>query len=174
MSNPTSLRGLAGPFVTVLIAATALVVLHQGSDTALVVDQEALGPASWPRVMLLGLLFSGIVWGVARRTATGDAEQNPDAASGRDNPKLVCGAGAVVLYGVAMVYIGFALATFLFLFAWFVLGGMRRVLPAISYSFLGTLATLYLFLKVAYLPLPRGVGFMDAVTVQLYHFLRIY
>ena len=84
------------------------------------------------------------------------------------------GAVAVVLYGVAMIYIGFAFATFLFLVTWFLLGGIGRMLPAVVYSLLGTLATLYLFLKVAYLPLPRGVGYMDSLTVQLYHFLRIY
>ena len=124
--------------------------------------------------MLLGLLLSGVLWGLARRISAEDAEQNPDLVAGRDNPKLMFGAVAVVLYGVAMIYIGFALATFLFLVAWFLLGGMGRMLPAMTYSFLGTLATLYLFLKVAYLPLPRGVGFMDTLTVQLYHLLRIY
>ena len=172
MSTRTS--RFAGPLATVLVAAVALVVLHQGSDTALVVDQEALGPASWPRVMLIGLLLSGVVWGLARGISLQDTEQSPDADSGKDNAKLVCGAVAVVLYGIAMIYIGFALATFSFLVAWFLLGGMGRILPAVTYSFLGTLATLYLFLKVAYLPLPRGVGFMDSLTVQLYHFLRIY
>lgn len=174
MSKPTSPHSLAGPLVTVLVAAIALVVLHQGSDTELVVDQESLGPASWPRVMLLGLLLSGVVWGVARHVALRDAKPGADLDSGRNNAKLACGALAVVLYGVAMIYIGFALATFVFLVAWFLLGGIGRVLPAVTYSVLGTLATLYLFLKVAYLPLPRGIGFMDAVTVQLYHFLRIY
>ena len=174
MSNPTSPHSLAGPLVTVLVAAIALVVLHQGSDTELVVDPEALGPASWPRVMLLGLLLSGVVWGVVRHVARRDAKPSADLDSGRNSAKLVCGALAVVLYGVAMIYIGFALATFAFLVAWFLLGGIGRVVPALTYSVLGTLATLYLFLKVAYLPLPRGVGFMDALTVQLYHFLRIF
>ena len=174
MSKSTRTSRFAGPFATVLVAAIALAVLHQGSDTALVVDQEALGPASWPRVMLLGLLLSGVVWGLTRGFSTNDAERSPDGDSGKDNAKLICGAVAVVLYGIAMIYIGFALATFLFLVAWFALGGMGRVLPAMTYSFLGTLATLYLFLKVAYLPLPRGVGFMDTLTVQLYHLLRIY
>ena len=174
MSKSISLIRLAGPFTTVLVAAIALVVLHQGGDTTLVVDADALGPASWPRVMLLGLLVSGILWGLARGISIQDAEPNPDLVSGKDNSKLICGAVAVVLYGVAMVYIGFALATFLFLVTWFLLGGMGRMLPAVTYSFLGTLATLYLFLKVAYLPLPRGIGFMDTLTVNLYHLLRIY
>ena len=114
------------------------------------------------------------MWGLARGISIQDAEPNPDLVSGKDNSKLICGAVAVVLYGVAMVYIGFALATFLFLVTWFLLGGMGRIRSAVTYSFLGTLATLYLFLKVAYLPLPRGIGFMDTLTVNLYHLLRIY
>ena len=124
--------------------------------------------------MLLGLLLTGIIWGLASRLSAENAEPNPDLVSARDNSRLICGAVAVVLYGIAMIYIGFALATFLFLVAWFLLGGMGRILPAVTYSLLGTLATLYLFLKVAYLPPPRGVGFMDTLTVQLYHLLRIY
>jgi hypothetical protein len=33
---------------------------------------------------------------------------------------------------------------------------------------------LYLFLKVAYLPLPRGVGYMDTLTVSLYRMLGVF
>ena len=88
--------------------------------------------------------------------------------------KLAGGAVAVALYGLAMVYIGFAFATFLFLVTWFVLGGMRKTLSVFTYGTLGTLAMLYLFLKVAYLPLPRGVGYLDTLTVNIYHLLGIF
>lgn len=174
MSKSLSAHRLVGPLATVLVATVALFVLHQGSDTSLVVDQEGLGPASWPRVMLLGLLLSGVMWGVVRCIPGQQTDHDPDLVSGSDKSRLILGAVAVVLYGVAMIYIGFAFATFLFLVTWFLLGGIGRMLPAVVYSLLGTLATLYLFLKVAYLPLPRGVGYMDSLTVQLYHFLRIY
>ena len=70
--------------------------------------------------------------------------------------------------------IGFAMGTFLFLTFWFILGGIRQPLVIISNSALGTGALLYLFLKVAYLPLPRGVEIFDTVTVNLYRLLGIY
>ena len=124
--------------------------------------------------MLLGLLVSGLLWGLVRYISVRKSPEGQDLTAHDDVSKLLLGAFAVVLYGVAMVYIGFPLATFLFLVAWFLLGGIGRALAAVTYSFLGTLATLYLFLKVAYLPLPRGSGFMDTMTVHLYQFLRIY
>ena len=124
--------------------------------------------------MLLGLLLSGLLWGLAQCISARRSSEVSELSAHDDIPKLLWGAFAVAMYGVAMVFIGFALATFLFLVAWFLLGGIGRVLPAVAYSVLGTLATLYLFLKVAYLPLPRGSGFMDTFTVQLYRILRIF
>jgi putative tricarboxylic transport membrane protein len=97
-----------------------------------------------------------------------------DDGASYNNLKLIIGIFTVAMYGTAMVYIGFAFATFLFLISWFLLGGMRAPIPLLANSLFGTLAMLYLFLKVAYLPLPRGVGFVDSLTVGLYRFLGIF
>ena len=124
--------------------------------------------------MLLGLLCSGVIWGLVRWYTTDGPSDDHKVVSEHDTLKLAGGAVAVALYGLAMVYIGFAFATFLFLVTWFVLGGMRKTLSVFTYGTLGTLAMLYLFLKVAYLPLPRGVGYLDTLTVNIYHLLGIF
>ena len=167
-------HGSIGPLLTLLIACVGLILLHQGSDSRLVVDERGFGPASWPRIMLLGLFLSGIIWGVVRWYSAYGSSGDGEAASQQDTLKLTGGVMAVGLYGSAMVYIGFPFATFLFLIAWFVLGGMRRPVPVLACSTLGTLAMLYLFLKVAYLPLPRGIGYMDTLTVNVYRTLGIF
>ena len=168
--------GLLGPLVTVAAAFAALAFLHVGSDTALVVDEESFGPDTWPRIMLYGVVASGMLWGVtrwrqARRTG---AAQREEGMAEVDILRLGIGILTIAGYGAAIVYIGFAFATLLFLIVWFVLGGVRRLLPLMANSVLGTLALLYLFLSVAYLPLPRGVGAMDTLTVNLYRLLGIF
>lgn len=167
-------HGLTGPLITVCVGVVALILLHDGGDTKLVVDEGSLGPWSWPRVMLFGVIASGLIWGASRWHLAKKIANDDQSEIRHDSVKLVGGILAVVLYGAAMVYIGFAIATFFFLVTWFLLGGLRKPLPLIANSVLGTLALLFLFLKVAYLPLPRGVGFMDKLTVTLYQFLGIF
>jgi hypothetical protein len=38
----------------------------------------------------------------------------------------------------------------------------------------GTVALLYLFVKVVYLPLPKGTGPFETVTLALYRALRLF
>ncbi len=168
--------GLLGPLATVVTAFVALAFLHVGGDTALVVDEEGFGPDTWPRIMLYGVIASGVLWGVTRwRQARGrGAGEREEGMTEIDTLRLGIGVLTIAGYGAAMVYIGFAFATLLFLTVWFVLGGVRRALPLMANSVLGTLALLYLFLSVAYLPLPRGVGAMDTLTVNLYRLLGIF
>ena len=176
---PIERSGLLGPLVTVGAAVAALAFLHVGADTALVVDPEGFGPVTWPRIMLYGVVASGVLWGVSRwrearrAKATGQADRAGESEPA-DPLRLGAGVLAIVGYGAAMVYIGFAFATLLFLAGWFALGGVRRPLPLLANSVLGTLALLYLFLSVAYLPLPRGTGYMDTLTVGLYRALGIF
>ena len=169
-------NGLVGPLVTVAAAFAALAFLHVGGDTALVVDEEGFGPDTWPRIMLYGVVVSGTLWGVTRwRQVRGKAAVPREEGTVEvDTLRLGIGVLTIAGYGAAIVYIGFAFATLLFLTVWFVLGGVRRVLPLMANSVLGTLALLYLFLSVAYLPLPRGVGAMDTLTVNLYRILGIF
>ena len=163
-----------GPLVAVCAGLVVLLSLNTG-ETRLVVDASGFGPLSWPRVMLWGTIIAGLLWGLSRFL---DRSESPDGQAGsatrHDNPGLVAGVVVVVLYGVAMIYIGFAIATFVFLVTWFVIGGMRSAWKILANSAFGTGVLLYLFLKVAYLPLPRGIGIMDTVTVSIYRFLGIY
>jgi putative tricarboxylic transport membrane protein len=174
MLNSVSRSGLTGPLITATAGVLALIFLQVGGETRLVVDDNALGPVSWPRVMILGVIATSLLWGISRWLRAKNTAFAADDGISYNNLKLVLGIFAVAMYGTAMVYIGFAFATFLFLISWFLLGGMRAPIPLLANSLLGTLAMLYLFLKVAYLPLPRGVGFVDSLTVGLYRFLGIF
>ncbi len=172
MRTSLSRLGLIGPLITVGAGIIALISLSFDGQSTLVVDENAVGPKSWPRVMLWGIIITGLLWAIARwRQAvryTGSIE--PVAI----NLDLTIAGVLIVLYGVSMVYIGFAYSTFLFLMLWLWLGGIRAPIPLLANSAIGTVALLYGFLKVAYLPLPRGEGFMDTLSVYLYQLLRIF
>lgn len=165
---------VAGPILTGGAGLLMLIFIDVGSDTSLIVDENALGPLSWPRVMILGTIITSVIWGFVRVRSTyrtGSAEVTPVAI---DPVRLAIGIIVIVGYGTVIVFIGFAIATFLFLLCWLWLGGFRKLVPLLSCSLVGTLALLYLFLKVAYLPLPRGTGWMETFTIALYQYLGIF
>jgi hypothetical protein len=80
----------------------------------------------------------------------------------------------IALYGVAFVYAGFLFGTIAFLAAWLAFARYRKPFKLALISVLGAILPLYLLIKVAYMPLPRGVGVLEDATVQLYHWLRLF
>lgn len=78
------------------------------------------------------------------------------------------------LYVAASPVIGFALANTLFLATFMWLGGLRRPLPVGVLAVGVTVGLLYLFVKIVYLPLPRGAGSFLDLTLALYRVLGLY
>ncbi|MCY3771935.1 MAG: tripartite tricarboxylate transporter TctB family protein [Gemmatimonadetes bacterium] len=95
-------------------------------------------------------------------------------AGEHDNRKMVLGFLGIVGYGVATTYLGFAFATFLVILYWLVISGQRRVLPILLTGVVATLVFLFVFLKMAYMPLPKGVGVFHDLTIGLYRTLGLF
>jgi hypothetical protein len=53
------------------------------------------------------------------------------------------------------------------------IAGYRRMGRLTLISVLGTIGLLYLFVKVVYLPLPKGQFFFDDLTIIIYRILHI-
>ena len=132
-----------------------------------------LGPDFWPRLVLVGLMAACIlkIFEVARAKGAG-----PEAValSPLSRPKLVGGMALVLAYPALAPLLGFPLTNFFFLLAFMRLAGTRRPLPLFLTAALGTVALLYLFVKVVYLPLPKGAGVVEDFTIFLYRLLRIF
>jgi hypothetical protein len=99
-----------------------------------------------------------------------------NAASEADEvrmPRVALGIALVVGYVVGMLFLGYILATALFLIAFIYLGGQRKwyVVPL---GIASSLLFAYVFLKVVYIALPSGVGIFDQLTVLLYELLGVY
>ena len=159
-----------------LVLATWFVVPSGGANPA---AGGLVNPASWPRAMLLGialcsalLLVSNVLL-YARAQGTG---QSATRASDEefDNRKAVIGIVLLTVYVVAIPLIGFALATIAFFLVWLPFGGVRRPHVVAAVAVVGTIALLYTFVKLTTLPLDRGVGVFDGVTVSIYRLLGIY
>ena len=134
-----------------------------------------LGPAFWPKVILVLLMIScgikaGEIFLSRRKIPEAEGELSAPEAN---FAKLAVLIGLVIGVVVAMDKIGFLLANFLFLILFLRITGLRKKFPLILISVLGTVFLLFLFVKVVYLPLPKGVWFFDDVTIYLYRVLHL-
>jgi hypothetical protein len=167
------------PFV-LLLAAVALYVIA-GTIQAPGLQTGHLGPWFWPRAMLLGLMLAcggKIIGGIRHANGTGPPHTTPTTTT-RPEPlqhSRVASWAVLSVLGYVLLsdLIGFALATFLFLVAFIYLGGWRRKLQLLLLGAAGTVSVLYLFIKVVYLPLPKGRGILEDLTIALYRLLRIF
>jgi O-antigen/teichoic acid export membrane protein len=133
-----------------------------------------LGPEAWPRaaiaLMAAACLFQIVRIGLSGNAAAERAADELEATSevSSEGPKfpllLVGGIVLVMLYAVALPVLGFVLTTFLFLAAFIYLGRYRR--HAVVWTFSATMTVLMaiLFLRIAYVSLPRGIPPFDRIA----------
>ncbi|MBI3030985.1 MAG: tripartite tricarboxylate transporter TctB family protein [Candidatus Rokubacteria bacterium] len=165
-----SLRGAIGPALIFLAGAG---LFAAAGRLPVVPVPGQLGPDFWPRLILIGLMASCVlkILEVARGR---EGRREPTALLPLSRPKLAGGMALVLGYPALAPLLGFPLTTFFFLLAFMRLAGMRRPLPLLATTLLGTVALLYVFVKVVYLPLPKGAGVMEDFTIFLYRLLRIF
>lgn len=135
-------------------------------------------PTVWPSVMLYGVMLFSLAWIVqkiahvlrAREGSVDIVKPAPTAGTVR----VWLGIVLVLAYGFALPPLGFALATLLYIVLWLRLGGVRSPWQISLLGVLGTTGLLYLFVKLALMPLDRGAGWIGDLTVALYRWLHIY
>jgi putative tricarboxylic transport membrane protein len=138
-----------------------------------------LGPDFWPRAVLV-LLMVVCAIEVARRVLAPSAAPGQPAdvvqaaavqaaavrvapvakpvAPEREWRLLAGGIALTILYVPGISYLGFFLATTLFLAAFMYVGRYRRARIVVAASVLGSLAFVFVFMKVVYVSLPLGAG----------------
>lgn len=165
-----ALRRAVAPLAGVVIAI-GLLLASRGLDTVSAPGQ--LGPSFWPRLVLAGLVIACLAKAVeaARRASDRDGE---NAAPPAARARLAVAIALVVLYVALAPWLGFPLTTALFIAAFLVLGGAGRPLMLAANALAGTVLLLYLFVKLVYLPLPKGGGPFEALTLAVYRTLGIF
>lgn len=143
------------------------------------------GPAFYPRV-LGGLLALALLVRVAqqlrtdRREAAGIAPETSGGEPSDFDPDLISDRrvwGAVaftVAYVVATLYLGWPIATLVFVVAFLWVAGKRNLAVTVPVAAVLSVAFTATFVKVVYMSLPTGVGVFDSLTVATYELLGIY
>ena len=155
--------------------ALAIVLFFHTRGLDEVAQAGQLGPGFWPRMVLIGLGVScaaKLVVDVRRRHRT--ARHVADAPAPISPARLVVATALLVLYALALPLLGFALATAGFIAAFMALAGARSVAGIAATAVLTTVAVLYVFIRIVYLPLPKGAGAVENVTIALYRLLGIF
>ena len=176
MAADRSWRPVAAPL---LFAAGALVLTRFVTDRpeeAAAMARGIAGPVTWPTAMLYLVVLFSLVWAVQRvalvlRRREGSAAAPPVVAGGA---RVWVGIVLVLAYGFSLPLLGFALATLIYMALWLLLGGIRKPVQITLVSVVGTVVMLYVFIKLALMPLDRGAGVLGDFSVALYRMLGIY
>lgn len=158
--------------------ALAAVLNHLAGTITYPARPGQLGPDIWPRIaiaiiavvciyeiakaFLLGGAHSGVQGIAEHLNAEDEAESEP--ATGSRLSLLLGGIGLTLAYAVLVPIFGFLLASYLFLILFMYLGGIRNHVAIWGSSTVGMLVFAFIFLKVVYVSLPRGVPPFDQVT----------
>jgi putative tricarboxylic transport membrane protein len=176
MINPHSdfkVKPLIGPLL-IFIAAIYFYVLAGSMDENPIPGQ--VGPAFWPRAILILLMASCVLKALESYLAFGKGIADIGMESAPPDisvSKLIAMIILILAVVPGMEILGFALANFIFLILFIRIAGMRKLPSLIVTSLVGTIFLLYLFGKVVYLPLPKGDWIFNDMTIFIYRLLFI-
>jgi putative tricarboxylic transport membrane protein len=137
------------------------------------VPRGQLGPGFWPRLVLIGLAVACLLKLREERRA-GSSDVAPGALPRVSTSRFALGMACILAYVIAAPRLGFPLATAAFIVAFMVVAGARRAPGIAATALLGTVILLYTFIKLVYLPFPKGDGPFERVTLALYRALGIF
>jgi putative tricarboxylic transport membrane protein len=175
----------AAPFL--LIASGAAYFYHLSGSFDYFEIKGQIGPNAWPR-LILGLLMAACACQALRALAFGRVTADegapvPFAASGEAEAPVappqsaarrasVAFAGSIV-YLLVFEWIGFFLATVTYLTFFIMVGGYRSLRGAIVAAVVGTLALMFMFVRVIYVSLPLGVPPFAELSILLIKLLGV-
>jgi len=167
------------PYAALLAGAAWL--FHRTADFAALGRPGQLGPDFWPRAVLVLLMVTcaleaGRLFLATARRQTAAKSQREDEEAAMPRYPMLLGAGIVltILYVPGMRILGFFLATVIFLAAFMLVGRYRRFGVIAVTSVVGSLAFVFVFMKVVYVSLPLGVGPFQWVSTRLMSLLGIH
>ncbi len=151
-------------------------------------------PLTWPNIMLSGVVLFALGWAIQsavrlirlyRHHRSSELSKEDEALEFGDLGfedhvipvpplRVVLGIVLALVYAFSIPVVGFTSATLCFLVLWFLVGGIRSPLKLVLVSGIGVVTLLYVFVKLALMPLPRGAGVLGDFTVGLFRVLGIY
>jgi hypothetical protein len=167
------------PHAVLLAGAVALYVAASRID----VDTGGrIGPAVWPKTILV-IMAILCAYEIVKRLLGGASERAKGLVEGLETPgeegraehprRLAGGVALVIAYVFGVQALGFFVATVLFLTLFPLVGGWRRPVLAASMAFAGSFALIVVFMRVAYISLPLGMGPFRELSIALIRLLGV-
>jgi len=138
------------------------------------VPRGQLGPGFWPRLALIGLAVACLLKLREERRARAGGAESSEVLPRVSASRLALGMACILAYVIAAPLLGFPLATAAFIVAFMVVAGGRGVPGIVATAVLATVILLYTFIKLVYLPFPKGAGPFEYITLALYRALGIF
>ena len=159
--------------VAIFILVIVYLYIHVGSGQMFSSYDVMSRPEFWPRVMLLGLLVTGLLKILA---ATPHSPTRPEKTNWRQHllvPRALIGIFIVAAYCYITQYAGFAFATLIFIpiFMWYL--GARSPKLLIFTPVISLIAVLLLFWRFLYVAVPKGYGIFLSFSNMLLSLVRI-
>ncbi|MFI4903750.1 MAG: tripartite tricarboxylate transporter TctB family protein [Burkholderiales bacterium] len=182
------LRAIA-PYLVVL--ALSAYLFHLATRFQYTPRAGRLGPDLWPEAILTLMIIvclgriASILRDASRAYAGGGllaqvtqevhaADAPAEVPPPRQPLLLVLGVAFTIAYVALLGVLGFAIGTFLYLVAMMIVGRYRRYANVVVIAALGSLAFMFVFMKIVYLSLPIGVAPFDAVSLALMKLMHIH
>lgn len=170
------------PYVIVLAIVGFL--YYRATKIDFVAPGGRIGPDVWPKAILvlaavacLYEIAKNLLFGRWVRDMTGvlgsvlkdvPGQDEPDAPELASHPRLLwIGIAMTVLYVVLIEKLGFFLCTAIYLALFIWIGRYRRTGVILATSLIGSLAFMFMFMKVVYVSLPLGVEPFAQVSFAL-------
>ncbi|HWB43944.1 MAG TPA: tripartite tricarboxylate transporter TctB family protein [Hyphomicrobiaceae bacterium] len=138
-----------------------------------------LGPDIWPKIILV-LLVITCLFGMALSFLPAEEHTSPNSFAADDAPQspprhglVALGFALFLMYPIALVYLGFPVATFVLMVLFMIVGQWRHPVGVLVSSILGTLVLFYVFHGIVYISLPLGTGPFEDFTLWLSQLMRI-
>ena len=177
------------PYVIVLAIVSYLYFLAARMD--FVAPGGRIGPDFWPKV-ILAMAMAACAYEIVKNLFFGKADRDlegvlasvlkdapmelPIAAAEEEKtyPHLLwIGIAMTVAYAILIDKLGFFLCTFIYLAAFMWIGRYRRIGVILFTSLIGSLAFMFMFMKIVYVSLPLGVDPFSQVSFLLMRLMGI-
>jgi putative tricarboxylic transport membrane protein len=184
VERESSPRGLLAEIVPELVLLVIVAYLfYLAGDFKGQAEPGQPGPAFWPRMAAGGMAIALVVSIFQTVRAHGrpivevrsefeGQEEDTTAEAPIDRKRAALAMALVVAYVIATMFLGFLIATAVFLTTFIWLGGQRRwYVPLVAGA--GALGCTSVFIGIVYVDLPTGVGVFDSLTVAIYRLLGL-
>jgi len=176
---------VVGPYSVALVASC---ILYYCSLQIAPPAEGQLGADVWPKTILI-LAIITCIWEIGRNlvgarasvteSAADEAASMPHDDGAPHNAHELTpmtpwiGIALTAVYVFAFPWIGYPLATFVYVAAFVYLGNFRRPLIAVCVGIAASLGFMFLFMRVVYVSLPIGVEPFAQVSTVLMHAMGI-